>query len=250
MTQFKGRVPRPPPVKPVLISSNWDQGLPWQPATYEAFFKLVSFESRKAVWGCFPQNILALPSEAFFGGFQCRKVFHRFYLAFSAFQSSVTKNHTHRKCPNYPPPHLTPWAVSILLAQFPLLAGNLGRLSWLAASYQPLSPQWVQEWSELIWSLTLVSSNNMVVMRQNLQEAECRCMSSCHRLIINLLIPLPVPSLILPQPWLTRNYCRSMIILVSTNSPLCWPCHLVWNWKSKYLKIHFQKCSKVDPKMH
>ena len=107
------------------------------------------------------------------------------------------------------------------------------------------------EVGELIWNITLVAfSSNMVVMRQNLQEAECRCMSSCHRLIINLLIPLPVPSLILPQPWLTRNYCRSMIILVSTNSPLCWPCHLVWNWKSKYLKIHFQKCLKVDPKMH
>ena len=185
--------------------------------------------------------------------FNVAKSFIDFILLFQRFRvRSVTKNHTHRKCPNYPPPHLTPWAVSILLAQFPLLAGNFKATKLVGCKLSTTlpSPQWVQEWSELIWSLTPVSSNNMVVMRQNLQEAECRCMSSCHRLIINLLIPLPVPSLILPQTWLTRNYCRSMIILVSTNSPLCWPCHLVWNWKSKYLKIHFQKCSKVDPKMH
>ena len=57
--------------------------------------------------------------------FNVAKSFIDLILLFQRFRvRSVTKNHTHRKCPNYHPPHLTPWAVSILLAQFPLLAGN------------------------------------------------------------------------------------------------------------------------------
>ena len=126
--------------------------------------------------------------------------------------------------PQHKPPHLSthPLGVthplSILLAPLPFLAAELERAGGLQVINLDESKQLEVEWSELIWSRTLVSSN-MVVMRQNLQEAECRCMSSCHRLIILLLIPPPLPSLILPHYWLTRHYCRSMIFLFSTYSP-------------------------------
>ena len=61
-------------------------------------------------------------------------------------------------------------------------------------------------------------------MRQNLQEAEWQCVSSCHRLIILLLIcllPLAYPVLISAPPPLAPSYTLLSPLGASTHFNNC-----------------------------